>query len=225
MIFEPDYSNIVDAANNIKPKRLPLYEHIISPHIMEKILELKFAELQFGNQKDMQEFFRNFCRFFKKMTYDTVSFEVCITSILPDNGAITGGKPGPIQNRKNFESYPWDELPQRYWTLAEKQFQALVENLPVGMKAVGGIGNGVFEISEDLVGYEYLSYMLVDDPKLVHDLYDKIGELMLTVWHRFLKQFGKYFCICRFGDDLGYKTGLLMSGQRFCLISSPSIKK
>ena len=43
------------------------------------------------------------------MTYDTVSYEVCITEILPGHGAIMGGK-GPIQNRADFERYPWDEL-------------------------------------------------------------------------------------------------------------------
>ena len=54
------------------------------------------------------------------MTYDTVSYEVCITEILPGHGAIMGGK-GPIQNRADFERYPWDELPARYWALAEPQ--------------------------------------------------------------------------------------------------------
>ena len=35
--FNPDYNNILLAAKNIEPKRLPLYEHLISPRIMEKI--------------------------------------------------------------------------------------------------------------------------------------------------------------------------------------------
>ena len=87
------------------------------------------------------------------MTYDTVSYEVCITEILPGHGAIMGGK-GPIQNRADFERYPWDELPARYWALAEPKFDALRRHLPPGMKALGGVGNGVFEISEDLVGFE-----------------------------------------------------------------------
>ena len=43
--------------------------------------------------------------------------------------------------------------------------------MPVGMKALGGIGNGVFEISEDLVGFENLAYMQADDPELFEALY------------------------------------------------------
>jgi hypothetical protein len=30
------------------------------------------------------------------MSYDTVSFEVCITEMLPGHGALFGGKPGRI---------------------------------------------------------------------------------------------------------------------------------
>jgi uroporphyrinogen decarboxylase len=145
------------------------------------------------------------------MTYDTVSYEVCITEILPDHGAIMGGKPGPIQNRDDFERYPWGELPQRFWEVADRRFETLGRCLPQGMKALGGVGNGVLEISEDLVGYEYLAYMMVDDPELFADLYRRIGDLMVEVWRVFLERHADHFAICRFGDDLGFKTGTLLA--------------
>ena len=211
MSFKPDYHLIEDVMFNRKPKRLPIYEHIISPVIMERILGADFADLQYGNDTDMQEFFRQYCRFFKEMTYDTVSFEVCITDLLPGHGAIMGGKAGPIQNRQDFEKYPWEELPELYWQTAEKQFITLNEMMPEGMKAIGGVGNGVFEISEDLVGMEYLAYMQIDDPKLHADLHQKIGDLMYVLWDKFLNRFGDIFAVCRFGDDLGFKSGFLLS--------------
>ncbi len=211
MTFQPDYRHMLDVLNNRKPTRLPLYEHIVSPVIMEKILDTQFADLVGGEGADLREFFSHYCRFFKEMTYDTVSFEVCITSILPDSGAILGGRPGPIQNRDDFERYPWDELPQRYWNLAARQFEMLAECLPDGMKAVGGVGNGVFEISEDLVGFEYLAYMMADDPELFRDLYRRIGDLMVDIWIVFLERYADHFAICRFGDDLGFKTSTLVS--------------
>ena len=34
--FEPDYTNILNAARRIKHKRMPLYEHIIDTAIMER---------------------------------------------------------------------------------------------------------------------------------------------------------------------------------------------
>jgi uroporphyrinogen decarboxylase len=98
-----------------------------------------------------------------------------------------------------------------YWQTAEKQFDMLSECMPAGMKAIGGVGNGVLEISEDLVGFEYLSYMQVDEPELFAELYRRIGDLMVNIWMRFLEQYAEHFCVCRMGDDLGFKTGTLIS--------------
>jgi len=192
---------------------------------MERILGADFADLQYCNEIDMQEFFRQYCRFFKEMTYDAVSFEVCITELLPGHGAILGGKAGPIQNRRDFEKYPWDQLTDLYWKSAEKQFITLGEMMPEGMKAIGGIGNGVFEISEDLVGMEYLAYMQIDDPKLHADLYQKIGDLMYDLWGKFLNQFADDFVVCRFGDDLGFKSGFLTSPETIRSHIMPQYKR
>ncbi|RKZ91187.1 MAG: hypothetical protein DRQ40_10160 [Gammaproteobacteria bacterium] len=209
MTFTPDYQNFADVMRNKHPARLPLYEHIISPLIMEQVLEKPFASLFAGDEKDLVEYFTHYCNFFKEMTYDVASFEVCVTEILPDGGALSGGKPGPIQNRSDFESYPWDDLPRLFWEVAAPRFEALANCLPDGMKAVGGIGNGVFEISEDLVGLEHLPFMQIDDPELYTDVYERIGDVMCTIWSVFLKQYGHAFVACRFGDDLGFKSSLL----------------
>jgi uroporphyrinogen decarboxylase len=209
--FHNDYRHMLAVLNNQRPLRLPIYEHIISPEIMEQVLKVQVVGLNEGDDASLQEFFRQYCRFFQEMTYDTVSFEITITDQLPDHGAILGGRPGPIQNRQDFDVYPWEELPELYWKTADRQFEALGRNLPAGMKALGGVGNGVFEISEDLVGFQYLAYLSQDDPGLFADLYHQIGDLMVTIWTRFLDRYCRDFVICRFGDDLGYKTSTLVS--------------
>jgi uroporphyrinogen decarboxylase len=211
MPFENDYRYMLDVLANRRPARLPLYEHIIDPSIMESLLGVRFATLCEGGPADRDEFFRHYCRFFREMTYDMVSFEMTIVDRLPDHGAIFGGRPGPIQNRADFAHYPWEELPELYWKVAEPQFEALAGAMPPGMRALGGVGNGVLEISEDLVGFERLAYLLADDPELFADLYVKIGDLLLCLWDRLLKRFGETFAVCRFGDDLGFKTSTLVS--------------
>jgi uroporphyrinogen decarboxylase len=178
---------------------------------MEKVLNTQFAGLINGNPIDQEQYFIQYGRFFQEMTYDTVSFEVTITDLLPKHGAILGGRPGPIQNRADFERYPWNELASRYWAVAGPQFEMLSRCLPDGMLALGGVGNGVFEISEDLVGFQYLAYMQADDPQLFADLYQRIGDLMVQIWTVFLQRYAACFAICRFGDDLGFKTSTLVS--------------
>jgi len=213
MNFKPNYKYFADVLRNDRPARLPLYEHGVSPRVMESILGVQFVDLLEGTEADIREFFRYYCRFFQDMTYDVVPFEIGIIPSLPDHGALSGGKPGPIQSRRDFEKYPWDEIPDLFWKDAVPQFTALVDSLPPGMMAVGGVGYGVFEISEDLVGLEYLPFMQVDDPELYRDLYEKIGDLMLTIWREFLNRFGRGFIACRFGDDLGFKSSLLTNPQ------------
>ena len=202
----PDYRQFESVMRNQRPARLPLYEHIVGIETMERVLDLRFAHLL---PEAPAQYFRHYCDFFRQMTYDTVSFEACTTSILPDNGAIHGGRPGPIQSRADFARYPWDDLPRRFWQANAPQFEALVAALPPGMKIVGGVGNGVFEISEDLVGLEYLPLMQVDDPELYADVFIRIGDTMVAIWQELLRRHGNAFAACRFGDDLGFKSSLL----------------
>lgn len=225
MEFKPDYKNLVDAAYNIEAKRFPLYEHIICPEIMEEITGVKFAHLINGDDKDLDEFFKNYCNFFKRMGYDTVSYEVCITEILPLGGSLGGHKKGAIQEREDFENYPWDMVCDLYFKHAAPKFEALRRNLPQGMKAVGGVGNGIFECVQDLVGYEDLCYMRVDDEELYRDMFEKIGENNLTIWKRFLKEFGDIYCVCRFGDDLGFKSTTLLPPDDIRELIVPQYKK
>ena len=53
--------------------------------------------------------------------------------------------------------------------------------------------------------------MQADDPELFADLYRRIGDLMAGIWQRFLAPYADVFAICRFGDDLGFKTSTLVS--------------
>jgi uroporphyrinogen decarboxylase len=225
MEFQPDYRNVELAARNRRPPRLPLYEHFINDDSIERFIHNPLAGLVHGDQNDRVEYFRRVCEFWKSMTYDTVSFEVCTCEIFPGGGALLGERPGPIQTKEDFLRYPWAELPERFWKIAAPRFEALREVLPPGMKAVGGIGNGPFEISEDLVGYEKLCYMQVDDPELFARLYEKIGEFLVVLWTRFMAEFADLFAVCRMGDDMGFKTATLLAPQTLIEHVVPTYRK
>ena len=61
--------------------------------------------------------------------------------------------------------------------------------MPEGMKAVGGVGNGVFEIVQDLTGYQNLCYISADDEELYSQLFQKAGQISRFIWTRFLDEF------------------------------------
>ena len=215
MHFQADYRHLLDAVHNKKSTRLAFYEHRIEPTFMEKVLDFKFAQEIEGSSADQHHFMQTYCDFFERMTYDTVSYEVCITQVLPEGGALLGERPGPIQSEDDFKNYPWEEIPQLFWQLATPQFDLLREHMPAGMKAVGGIGNGIFEIAQDLVGFERLCLMQYQNPQLFEDLFARIGQLVLGLWENFLHRYSDIFAIARIGDDMGFKTGTLLAPQTF----------
>lgn len=212
-MFTPDYQNLVQSARNIDVARTPLYDHGIDPSIMEAVLNREFAPLLFGSYAEKREFFSHYCAFFRQMGYDTVTFEGCVGPAMPGSGALGGHVEGVIKTREDFEKYPWSSVPDRYFERYGEIFKALGEEMPAGMKAVGGVGNGIFECVQDVTGYMELCYIREDDPELFADLFKKVGETNLAIWNRFLREYGDTFCVCRFGDDLGFKSTTLLSPE------------
>ena len=212
--FTPDYQNILNAVNNIEAKRLPLYEHIISTEIMERIINTSFADLINGNDSDIKEFFKHYNKFFCDHGYDTVSYELCITEVLPGGGALGNPTQEPIiKTMDDFKKYPWDEIPDLFFKKFDKRFKIFEESLPPGMKAIGGVGNGIFESVQDLIGFEELCYTKVEDEELYRGMFEKVGKLSLEIWKRFLAKYENAYCVLRFGDDLGFKTSTMLSAD------------
>jgi uroporphyrinogen decarboxylase len=78
------------------------------------------------------------------------------------------------------------------------------------MKAYGGCGYGIFEACQDLVGFEYLCLMQCLDPELFRDLFNRIGDLWMTLWSAMIERYSDIFVFFRMGDDLGHKTGTML---------------
>jgi uroporphyrinogen decarboxylase len=192
---------------------------------MEKILGRQFGGYYSGNREDKREFFRNFCEFFKVAGYDMVSFECGFASIMPGAGALGGHIQGAIRSREDFEKYEWNGLVDKYINTYRDTFQLLSETLPEGIKVIGGIGGGVFETVQDMVGYMDLCYMSADDHELYEMMFAKIGELLVGAWTKLLAEFSDLFCVCRFGDDLGFKSQTLIPAPDIKRLVIPQYKR
>ena len=225
MTFEPNYKHVQDAAYNHVPQRLPLYEHLIADSIMEAVLEKEFSSLQGGSLRDKEEYFTHVCNFCKKLGYDALSFECCIGGILPNGGLLGGQGTSVIRSYEDFEKYPWDGLCDMYFNAFGPNFEALGKAFPPGMKAVGGVGHGVFEAVQEIMGYEHLACMKYDDPELYAALFNKMGDISLQIWTRFMQEYSEHYCVLRFGDDLGFKTNTLLSADDIRRHIIPQYKK
>ena len=207
--FTPDFRNILQVMNNIRPARLPLYEHHIDAPFISKVLGKEIV-LQGNKPLDLEHYFAEVTGFWKDMTYDAFDYEAAVCEIFPGHGAIVGGMLGPIQTRDDFNKYPWNDLPRIFKETYKPRFDAIRKVMPAGMKAIGGCGYGIFEASEDLVGYEALCTMQYLDPELFADIYRKIGDLYTELWSWVIANYSDLYVCYRMGDDLGYKSSTLL---------------
>jgi hypothetical protein len=210
--FQPDYRHLERVLHNQRPERLPLYEHHIDRPFIEKVLGRQL-EPPGTSPADLAQYYAQITGFWKEMTYDAFDYEAAICDILPGHGAIMGGMAGPIQTREDFDRYPWDEIPSLFWRTYGPHFEAIRNVLPPGMKAYGGCGYGIFEGSQDLVGFEHLCIMQYEDPELFRDLFLRIGDLWATLWTGVAEKYADLFVFFRMGDDLGYKTGTMLAPE------------
>jgi uroporphyrinogen decarboxylase len=105
-----------------------------------------------------------------------------------------------IWDRESFDAYEWPTPSNVDYGHLER----VARLLPDGMKALGSCG-GPCEWLMWIIGYEPLSYMLADDPELVHQVMAKIREQMLAVWRELVTMDG--IGAMWISDDMGHKTG------------------
>ena len=110
---------------------------------------------------------------------------------------------GLIDSWESFERFPWDRISVDY-----RPYEILARLLKPGMKVYAS--SSFFEhVLENLLGYEGLFYALADDPKLVEAVFTRWGEKVLGYYRSVagLEGIGAIW----HADDLGYKTGTILS--------------
>lgn len=223
--FEPDYRHLVDAAYNREARRLPLYEHGMDFGVSEVILGEKIVPLLAGSYADKVEAHRRIARVAVHLGYDCIPFERNICRLIQDGLGLRGQASPIIESMEDIERYPWEAKLPEYIRRFEEDYAALREALPDGMKAVGGVGNGLFEAMQDFVPFEELAYLQVDEPEVYEALWIKIGDLMLQLWTWVLENFADCFAVCRFGDDLGFRSATLLQPDQIRAHILPGYKR
>lgn len=208
--FQPDPQHLIDAACNREAGRLPLYEHGFSTEVVEIVIGEKVTPLLSGSYADKVEGLRRICRCGIELGYDCIPFERNLCRLVQNGLGLMGQAPSIIETLDDVETYPWEQKTAEYIARFDEDYAALREALPEGMKAVGGVGNGLFEVIQDFVPFQQLAFLQVDEPDAYNRLWQKIGDLMLSIWTWMLNNHADSFAVCRFGDDLGFKSSTLI---------------
>jgi uroporphyrinogen decarboxylase len=124
---------------------------------------------------------------------------------------------GLIDSWKSFESFPWERIHVDY-----RPYELLAQILKPGM-AIYASSSFFEHVLENLLGYEGLFYALADDPALVEAVFTRWGEKVLNYYQNVvgLEAVGAIW----HADDLGYKTGTILSPHDLQKYVFPWLKK
>jgi uroporphyrinogen decarboxylase len=111
---------------------------------------------------------------------------------------------GCITTWAEYEAYPWSSSEEVDYFPVE----FLAKRLPEGMGIFGQL-DGVYESLSWMMGYETLCLSLYDQPDLVAAICERIAEVYIPL-ARSLAQMERVIGLWM-GDDLGFKTGTLIS--------------
>lgn len=124
---------------------------------------------------------------------------------------------GLIDSWKSFESFPWEEIHVDY-----RPYEILGRILKPGM-AIFASSSFFEHVLENLLGYEGLFFALADDPGLAEAVFSRWGEKVLSYYEN-VAGHDRVGAIWH-ADDLGYKTGTLLSPQDLARHVFPWLRK
>lgn len=201
---EPDFNQLLKVLNGERPDRVTLFEFFLNGQVYKKLAGDKYI-----SSNDVVAMYRNRIFAFASAGYDyaTVSGsefgfpskEIHRESSISLNEGVS------ITDRQSFNTYQWHN-PQDY---DYSRLNTLENDLPKGMKLIVSGPGGVLENAINLVGYDNLCYMIVDDPELVKDIFDNIGSRLVT-YYKICARFDSVGALI-VNDDWGFNTQTLIS--------------
>jgi len=141
---------------------------------------------------------------------------------IPDDGSLsynwaTEGQ-GIITSLDDLERYRFPQVSDFDYSKFEK-VQSL---LPDGMGVIGQYGD-IFTLTWEMMGMEGFSMALFENPELVKQLNDKIGNLVLSMFEYFARD--DSVNALWFSDDIAFTNALLMSPEVLHQYFFPWLKK
>ncbi len=216
---QPDFNRFLKAVRRQgEPGRVPFIELLADPQIKSAVLGEHVKHLyDVKDQTEEARLWDQEIRFWHTLGYDYVPVFSGVVFSYPqdkanDTAALSKGERAwvneatvVIKDRQDFDAYPWPD-PEKINLF---RFEYLSRNLPPGMKVLI-LSTGVFENTRWLLGFEGLSYGLVDNPELVADVFRRVGEIFYGRFRQVLDRFdvvGGLFP----ADDMGFRSSTLVS--------------
>jgi uroporphyrinogen decarboxylase len=188
-----------------RPAHLPLYEHIASPGFISERIGCDIRKAK------GRDYWKLYVDFWLGMGFDCIPMEIPFDlgprpQLPKDHPAYQSEEGARIFSRDDLDKVKWPDAAR---PINFEPFEIVAGLIPEGVKIVGGVCAGPFEVaSQRIFGVMGLSLMLADDPGLVRMVFEKLGALYISA-NRILASMDAIGA-CRQGDDLGFKTSTFL---------------
>jgi uroporphyrinogen decarboxylase len=206
-MYQPDFEQLLKVLRREKPDRPVLFEFFMSGPVQEKL-----AGGPIRQDIPKIDRIRACLRAFHTGGYDYAVVPgwetdfVCFPKGKSEKKNSYSQNEGTvIHDEASFAAYKWQTVkPEAYEIL-----DLLRPDIPEGMKLIIPCCGGIEENMVELVGYEDLCFMQIDEPELVKRIADAIGSRLLAHYEHALKH--DTVGAIMINDDWGFKTQTLMS--------------
>jgi uroporphyrinogen decarboxylase len=203
----PDFENIIKVLKRQKPNRPTLFEYYLNPRLYSKLADGQIDSYKF-DEKYRDKFravlaCRNAGYDYALITASDFHFPVDYEQT--EQKTISLNRSCMINDWQSFEAYKWPD-PEKFSYDCLKDILAPIDG---NMKFVLPGPYGVLETTIQLIGYDNLCFMLVDNPDLVKAIIDAIGQRLLKHYQICL-QYDSVGAII-VNDDWGFKTQTMLS--------------
>ena len=201
---KPDFNNVLKVLRRQVPDRPTLFEFFMNARVYAKL-----AGSPIGPDGKPLEGLPLMIKAFEAAGYDyvtTLASELWFPAKeAPKLASRSMDAAAVIFDRKTFNEYAWAD-PGKCDYSRLKTNAAL---LPTGMKFIVHGPNGVLENAMGICGYQGLSYIIADDPKLAQDIFDAVGSRLLR-YYEIAATYDSVGALIS-NDDWGFNTQTMLS--------------
>jgi len=219
--MRPDIEQFKKTLKRQKAEYIPICELGIHQTIKEKLLGKPIESL-----KDDVQFWHkagyDYIKLQPKADFNPSKIGLSDKKSFKEDGTLSydwasEGK-GVISSWEDFNKFKFPESNSFGYT----NFEQVKMLLPDGMGVIGQYGD-IFTMTWEMMGFETFSMALFENPALILELNDKLGNLVLSMFEYFAQS--DVVDVLWYSDDIAFTNGLLMSPDVLRKYIFPWIKK
>jgi uroporphyrinogen decarboxylase len=200
---EADFDQLLAVLRCTEPGRPTLFEFYLNDRIYRRVVPGPDPSDDLSRYRRRNLAFHRLGYDYSTLMIPGMSFSEGIVRPQKETYSLNAGS--VIRSRRDFDRFDWPDPGRADYGILDR----LAEDLPKGMKLIPYSPNGVLENAIDLVGYEALCALLMEDRPLLEDVFTEVGDRLLRYYTHAARHGSVGACLAN--DDWGFNTSTLLA--------------